>query len=110
MSLIQRQSVRVCLQATANVELIHLTSQVYQWTCRFALQCVSEVAQRALAAEPPSYATIMELDRKVREFPVPPEVTAIVEGIGAPPGDEEPVPLSTDMGRYVLSNCREVGE
>ena len=73
------------------------------------MQCVSEVASRALAAEPPSYATIMELDRKVREFPVPPEVTAIVEGIATPSEEEESVPLSTDMGRYVLSNCREVG-
>ncbi|KAI0085743.1 fungal-specific transcription factor domain-containing protein [Irpex rosettiformis] len=78
------------------------------WNCRFALQCVSEVAQRALAAEPPSYAVIMELDRKVREFPVPPEVTAIAEGISTPSEDEEAVPLSTDMGRYVLSNCREL--
>jgi hypothetical protein len=83
---------------------------VLSWGCRFAFQCVSEVAQRALAAEPPSYDTIMELDRKVREFPVPPEVTAVVEGIVSPSDDEEPIPLSTSMERFVMSNSREVGK
>ncbi|KAI0698383.1 hypothetical protein BC835DRAFT_1269122 [Cytidiella melzeri] len=82
-------------------------AEFQSWGCRFAMQCVSEVAHRALAAEPPSYATIMELDRKVREFPVPPEVTAILEEIVSPSGDEESVPLSTSMERFVLSNCRE---
>ena len=50
---------------------------------RFAFECVAEVAARALAAEPPSYAAIMELDRKVREFPVPPDVVAVVDVLNA---------------------------
>lgn len=74
---------------------------------RFALECVAEVASRALAAEPPSYATIMALDRKVREFAVPPEVVAVVEEI-KPPEDEEPVPMSVSFGRMVMSHFREI--
>ncbi|KAJ7600992.1 fungal-specific transcription factor domain-containing protein [Mycena floridula] len=41
------------------------------WQFRFAAECVAEVAARTLTAEAPTYATIMELDRKVREFPLP---------------------------------------
>lgn len=79
------------------------------WAPRFALQIVAEVASRALAAEPPSYAMIMELDRKVREFPVPPDIVAVVEEIKAPADEEEPIPLSVSMGKMVMSHCREIG-
>ncbi|KZP16299.1 hypothetical protein FIBSPDRAFT_921010 [Athelia psychrophila] len=40
------------------------------WNIRFAIECVAEVAARVLTAETPSYTTVMELDRKVREFPL----------------------------------------
>ncbi|KAG5222590.1 zinc cluster transcription factor [Salix suchowensis] len=35
-------------------------------------ECVADVASRTLTAEAPSYATIMELDKKVRDFSLPP--------------------------------------
>ncbi|KAF8991889.1 fungal-specific transcription factor domain-containing protein [Cyathus striatus] len=41
------------------------------WQFKFAAECVADVTARTLTAEAPSYATIMELDRKVREFPLP---------------------------------------
>jgi len=44
---------------------------VENWQFRFAAECVAEVTSRTLTAEAPSYATILELDRKVREFPLP---------------------------------------
>ncbi|GJE99289.1 fungal-specific transcription factor domain-containing protein [Phanerochaete sordida] len=84
------------------------TKNYDHWAPRFSLQIVAEVAERALAAEPPSYATIMELDRKVREFPVPPDVVAVVEDIKAPEEEEEPLPLSVSMGKMVMSHCREI--
>lgn len=83
------------------------TKDYDHWAPRFSLHIVAEVAERALAAEPPSYATITELDRKVREFPVPPDVVAVVEEIKAPE-DEEPLPLSVSMGKMVMSHCREI--
>ena len=51
----------------------------------------------------------MDLDRKVREFAVPPEVVAVVEEIKSPE-DEEPVPMSISFGRMVMSHFREIGE
>ena len=88
---------------------LHTRRAVNSWGCRFAVQCVAEVAARALAAEPPTYATILELDRKVREFPIPPEVVALLEDLRAPSEDEEPESLTKSMERMVLSHCREVG-
>ncbi|KAF8624941.1 hypothetical protein AX17_006967 [Amanita inopinata Kibby_2008] len=67
-----------------------------RWQFRFAAECVAEVTARTLTAEAPSYATIMELDRKVREFPLP-------EGFSnASPND-----LATSFQRCVLDHIRE---
>ncbi|KAH9940788.1 fungal-specific transcription factor domain-containing protein [Epithele typhae] len=77
------------------------------WGFRFALQCVSEVTSKALAAETPSYETILELDRKVREFPIPPDATAMQEGLEIAP-DEEAPPIQESMIRFVLAHSREV--
>ncbi|KAF8827844.1 hypothetical protein HHX47_DHR4000927 [Lentinula edodes] len=41
------------------------------WQFRFASECLAEVVSRTLLAEAPTYTTIMELDRMVREFPLP---------------------------------------
>ncbi|TCD68014.1 hypothetical protein EIP91_011625 [Steccherinum ochraceum] len=78
------------------------------WGFRFALECVSEVAACTLTAEAPSYATIMELDRKVREFPIPAEAAALLEDLKTPQEGEEPLPPSVTMPRFVLSHSREV--
>ena len=73
------------------------------------MTCVSEVAAKTLTAEAPSYETIMELDRKVREFPIPPDAAAMQEDLETPP-DSEPPPLQDSMIRFVLSHSREVSE
>ncbi|TFK37314.1 fungal-specific transcription factor domain-containing protein [Crucibulum laeve] len=66
------------------------------WQFRFAAECVADVTARTLTAEAPSYATIMELDRKVREFPLP-------EGMAsASSGD-----MAQSFQRCVLDHIRE---
>ena len=89
---------------------VFLFSSVGTWGFRFALECVSEVAACTLTAEAPSYATIMELDRKVREFPIPAEAAALLEDFKAPQDGDEPLPLSVSMTRFVLSHSREVSK
>jgi hypothetical protein len=54
------------------------------WNYRFAAECVAEVAARTLTAEISSYATIMELDRKVREFPIPEFATHVASSVAGP--------------------------
>ena len=73
------------------------------------MQCVSEVASKTLTSEAPSYEVIMELDRKVREFPIPPDAAAMQEELESPP-DTEPAPLQESMIRFVLAHSREVSE
>lgn len=65
------------------------------WQFRFASECVADVAARTLTAEAPSYATIMELDKKVREFPLP-------GGSLSLPND-----FSTSFQKCVLEHIRE---
>ncbi|PIL24842.1 transcription factor [Ganoderma sinense ZZ0214-1] len=77
------------------------------WGFRFALNCVAEVASKTLTAEAPSYETVMELDRKVREFPIPADAAALQEDLEMPP-DSEPPPLQESMIRFVLAHSREV--
>lgn len=52
----------------------------------------------------------MELDRKVREFPIPPEAVALLEDLRNPQDGDEPLPLSVSMTRFVLSHSREVSK
>ncbi len=82
---------------------------VETWGFRFALTCVAEVAAKTLTAEAPAYETIMELDRKVREFPIPPDAAALQEDLEGP-SDSEPPSLQDSMIRFVLSHSREVSE
>lgn len=71
------------------------------WGFRFASECVAEVAAKTLTAQVPSYQTILELDRVVREFPLP-ELPSEM-----PFNPEKP---AMTMIRYVLSHSREVSE
>ena len=68
-----------------------------------------EVASKTLTAETPPYEVIMDLDRKVREFPIPPDAAALQEDMETPP-DSEPPPLQESMIRFVLAHSREVSE
>ena len=72
-----------------------LISTVGLWQFKFASECVADVAARTLTAEAPSYATIMELDKKVREFPLP-------EGSLNTPTD-----FSSTFQKCVLEHIRE---
>ncbi|KIK23287.1 hypothetical protein PISMIDRAFT_100858, partial [Pisolithus microcarpus 441] len=65
------------------------------WTFRFASSCVADVAARTLTSDSPSYSTILELDRKVCNFPVP----ATVEEFAATASGAIPMkPADKDIG------------
>lgn len=64
---------------------------------------------KTLAAEPPSYETIMELDKQVREFQISPGAIALVEGLEpASAPDIEPTNIATSMQNFVAAHSREV--
>ncbi|KAI6112556.1 fungal-specific transcription factor domain-containing protein [Pisolithus sp. B1] len=81
------------------------------WAFRFASDCVADVAARTLTSDPPSYSTILELDRKVRNFPVTEAAeefaAAACGAVLAKPVDKD-VGFMESMGRLIMSNAREV--
>ncbi|KAI6096910.1 hypothetical protein EDD16DRAFT_1499936 [Pisolithus croceorrhizus] len=81
------------------------------WAFRFASECVADVAARTLTSDPPSYSTILELDRKVRDFPVTEAAeefaAAACGGVLAKSVDKD-VGFTESMGRLIMSNAREV--
>ncbi|KAF8553012.1 hypothetical protein OG21DRAFT_1597855 [Imleria badia] len=83
---------------------------VETWGYRFAAECVAEVAARTLTAEMPSYGTIMELDRKVREFPIPDFVAHAASSVAGPVPTipAEDLSIAESMGRFVMAHAREV--
>lgn len=72
------------------------SSIVEIWQFRFAAECVAEVTSRTLTAEAPTYATIMELDKKVREFPLPDGIIHKKD-------------VSSSFRRCVLEHIKETG-
>ncbi|KAG6827191.1 hypothetical protein H0H92_012838 [Tricholoma furcatifolium] len=72
----------------------------------------SEVTARTLTAEAPTYATIMELDKRVREFPLPegmrPPSRSSQEGQDATDA-EGGGDLANSFQRCVLDHIRETG-
>ncbi|KAG6848803.1 hypothetical protein H0H93_013878, partial [Arthromyces matolae] len=81
------------------------------WQCRFAAECVAEVASRTLTAEAPTYAIIMELDKKVREFPLPSEMSdGHAKGASSNRGDregDEDLAMAWSFQKCVLDHIRE---
>jgi hypothetical protein len=53
-----------------SVNLLTLTL-VPAWKARFGAQCVAYVAQGTLTARAPKYSVILEVDRKIRDMPLP---------------------------------------
>ncbi|KAG6330355.1 hypothetical protein ID866_8734, partial [Astraeus odoratus] len=53
----------------------------HTWKYRFTSECMSVVHDQAFGAKTPSYATVLQLDRKLRAFPVPPSLQ--VPGFGS---------------------------
>jgi len=58
------------------------------------------VTAKTLTAEAPTYSTIMDLDRKVREFPLP-------DSIANPPTDDA---FGASFARCVLEHVRETSK
>ena len=65
---------------------------------QFSCDCVGEVAAKTLTAVVPPYSAILELDAKIRDFPIP----VFPDNIPMDPSKPAIV-----MARYAMSHCRE---
>jgi hypothetical protein len=78
------------------------------WQHRFSLQCLSIVYEQALCAKAPSYKTILLLDKKVRDFYVPPSL--LLPGFGSGPisGEVEQPTMQRMIERYSVFAQKEM--
>ncbi|KAF8590790.1 hypothetical protein K439DRAFT_1627523 [Ramaria rubella] len=68
------------------------------WKYQYRSLCLVPVVEEAFGARSPSYATILKLDRKIRDFEIPPSLQ-----LGIPPDpDSSTVSLGLSMQRYML--------
>ncbi|KAI5122510.1 hypothetical protein M0805_001418 [Coniferiporia weirii] len=77
------------------------------WKHRFTSECLSIVHDQVFGARTPSYATVMELDKRVRSYYIPPSLQ--VPGFGySASGSSEPPSTQLTMQRYIILSIKEV--
>ncbi|KAI0343138.1 hypothetical protein BDW22DRAFT_1329008 [Trametopsis cervina] len=77
------------------------------WKHRFASRCLSTVHEQAFGARTPNYKTIQQLDKKVKEYYVPPSLQ--VPGFGGARVMEQSVPsIELTMQRHIVFAIREI--
>ncbi|EPQ56096.1 hypothetical protein GLOTRDRAFT_39622, partial [Gloeophyllum trabeum ATCC 11539] len=79
---------------------------VESWGYRFAAECVTEIVEKVLGTTTPSYTTVMELDRKVRDFPMPQYATPMPSYDVRDP-ETGRLALAESMQRFCMGNIRE---
>jgi hypothetical protein len=78
------------------------------WKHRFSSECMSALHDQAFGAKTPTYATILQLDRKLRAFPVPPilQVAGFGSSEARPGGYPDTVMLT--LQRHIVLAIREM--
>ncbi|KAK7061133.1 hypothetical protein VNI00_000869 [Paramarasmius palmivorus] len=81
----------------------------HAWKHRFVSECMNLLHDQAFGAKTPTYATVLQLDRKLRAFPVPPALQVV--GFGNGSGDAQGTGFETDMltlQRHIVLAIREM--
>jgi hypothetical protein len=85
---------------------------VHAWKHRFASECMSVVHDQAFGAKTPTYATVLQLDRKLRAFPVPQALQVV--GFGSSSAGPTDVHYSESvmlmLQRHIVLAIREMSE
>lgn len=85
-----------------------IISLVHAWKHRFASECMSVVHDQAFGAKTPTYATVLQLDRKLRAFPVPPNLQVAGFGNASPPESRHQESVSLILQRHIVLAIREM--
>ncbi|KAL0060885.1 hypothetical protein AAF712_012349 [Marasmius tenuissimus] len=80
----------------------------HAWKHRFVSECMNLLHDQAFGAKTPTYATVLQLDRKLRAFPVPSVLQVVGFGNTEPqmPGVSETVMLT--LQRHIVLAIREM--
>jgi len=85
---------------------------VHTWKYRFTSECMSIVHDQAFGAKTPSYATVLQLDRKLRAFPVPHnlQVPGFGNSVSASESRRDQDNVSLMLQRHIVLAIREMSE
>ncbi|KAF9523061.1 fungal-specific transcription factor domain-containing protein [Crepidotus variabilis] len=78
------------------------------WKHRFSSECMMALHEQAFGAKTPTYATVLQLDRKLRAFPVPPilQVAGFGSSEARPGGYPDTIMLT--LQRHIVLAIREM--
>ncbi|KAG6867816.1 hypothetical protein C0993_010694 [Termitomyces sp. T159_Od127] len=80
----------------------------YTWKHRFTSECMNHFHDQAFGAKMPTYATILQLDRKMRAFPVPPVLQVAGFGSSEPRPGGFPETVMLTLQRHIVLAIREM--
>jgi len=81
---------------------------VNAWKHKFSLECMTLLHDQAFGAKMPTYATIIQLDRKLRAFPVPPVLQVAGFGSSEPRQGGYPDSVALTLQRHIVLAIREM--
>jgi hypothetical protein len=77
------------------------------WKHRFSSECLSVIHDQVFGAKNPTYTTVLQLDRKLRAFPVPPVLQVAGFGSSEPREGGFPETVMLTMQRHIVLAIRE---
>ncbi|KAF8557742.1 hypothetical protein OG21DRAFT_1475305 [Imleria badia] len=80
----------------------------HAWKHRFTSECMSVVQDQAFGAKTPTYATVLQLDRKLRAFPVPPNLQVAGFGNSSPSESRHQESVTLTLQRHIVLALREM--
>ncbi|KAL0953455.1 hypothetical protein HGRIS_004688 [Hohenbuehelia grisea] len=80
----------------------------HAWKHRFSSECMSTLHDQAFGAKNPTYATVLQLDRKMRAFPVPPVLQVAGFGSSEPRPGGFPDTVMLTLQRHIVLAIREM--
>ena len=109
-----RLMIRLVIVAVSLRTLLHANDAqrflVDTWKHRFSAECMSVVHDQAFGAKSPSYQTILQLDRKLRAFAVPPVLQVAGFGSSEPGSSVVTDTLELIMQRHIVLALREMSK
>ncbi|TFK39369.1 fungal-specific transcription factor domain-containing protein [Crucibulum laeve] len=80
----------------------------HAWKHRFASECMNQLHDQAFGAKMPTYATVLQLDRRMRAFPVPPVLQVAGFGSSEPRPGGFPETIMLTLQRHIVLAIREM--
>ncbi|KAF9478287.1 hypothetical protein BDN70DRAFT_880165 [Pholiota conissans] len=80
----------------------------HAWKHRYSLECMTLLHDQAFGAKMPTYATVLQLDRKLRAFPVPPVLQVAGFGSSEPRQGGYPETIALTLQRHIVLAIREM--